>query len=218
MSKVRSVSVLAAGAVVALAIGGTALAASADDSAVSPETGVRVSASPSASAGSGSAGIGVAAAREIAVRAAGGGRVTSVEAETEHGRAVWDVDVLFRGVEHDIDVDRGTGAVLRHRIGSGGAAVARVSKAPAADDRGGDRDRGGDDPAGDDHGGDRGDGGGHGSDDLAGDDRGGDGAGSDDSSTHDIDDDRGGDRGGNGSDDEGDDRGGDDHGGHGSDD
>ena len=46
---------------------------------------------------------------------AGGGRVTDVERETEHGRAVWDIEVQRGGVEHDIDVDRATGDVLRHR-------------------------------------------------------------------------------------------------------
>jgi hypothetical protein len=55
--------------------------------------------------------------------------VESVERETEHGRAVWDVDVIVNGVEHDIDVDRSTGAVTRHRV-------------KATGDKGGD-DRGG---------------------------------------------------------------------------
>ena len=109
------------------------------------------SSSPSASApssGGGSA-ISAAQARTIALRAAGGGRVTDIERESEHGRAVWDVEVYRGGVEHDIDVDRATGDVLRHRT-------------DRDDDRGGDdRGRGGDD---DDHDDDHGSGG-HGSDD-----------------------------------------------------
>jgi uncharacterized membrane protein YkoI len=41
--------------------------------------------------------------------------VTDAERETEHGRAVWDIEVQKGAVEHDIDVDRATGDVLRHR-------------------------------------------------------------------------------------------------------
>jgi hypothetical protein len=117
----------------------------------------------------------VAAAKAIAIRVAGGGRVTKVESEVEHGRAVWDVDVLVKGVEHDIDVDQETGTVTRHRVeGSvgGGAAKARVSQEAGDDDH---RNRGGHEAgddhggrgseAGDDHGGDDHSSGGHGSDD-----------------------------------------------------
>jgi hypothetical protein len=100
-------------------------------------------------------------ARAIALRAVGGGRVTGIESETEHGRAVWDVDVVAFGVRHDIDVDSSTGTVLRHRIkGSSG----NDDRRGGGDDRGrDDRGRGGhgsDDQGGDDHGS-----GGHGSDD-----------------------------------------------------
>jgi uncharacterized membrane protein YkoI len=41
--------------------------------------------------------------------------VTDAERETEHGRAVWDIEVQRGSVEHDIDVDRATGEVLRHK-------------------------------------------------------------------------------------------------------
>jgi uncharacterized membrane protein YkoI len=85
--------------------------------------------------------ISVDLATSIAVRVAGGGQVIKLEGEFEHGRAVWDVDVLVDGVEHDIDVDRATGTVIRHRI--------------KAADLG----------RGDDHGGDDNGSGGHGSDD-----------------------------------------------------
>jgi uncharacterized membrane protein YkoI len=70
--------------------------------------------SPSTSAPAGGSAVSVAQAKAIAISAAGGGRVTKVERETEHGRAVWDVEVISGGIEHDIDVDRQTGAVLRH--------------------------------------------------------------------------------------------------------
>ena len=60
-------------------------------------------------------GISADQARKIALKAAGGGRVTDIERETEHGRAVWDVEVQRGNVEHDIDIDRQTGDVLRHK-------------------------------------------------------------------------------------------------------
>jgi hypothetical protein len=132
--------------------------------------------------------VSVDAAKSIAIRTAGGGRVTKVESETEHGRAVWDVDVLLKGVEHDIDVDRATGSVLRHRLATANANNRNhAATTEPGDDRGdranepgddrGDRaaepgdDRGHGTEAGDDHGG-------HGNE--AGDDHGSGGHGSDD--------------------------------------
>jgi uncharacterized membrane protein YkoI len=153
MIRLRTASALAAGAVAALAIGGTALAAGGDPadpavdmssdgnvisapapSAATPDSAVPSSA-PSSSASSAGT-ISLDAAKAIAVKAAGGGSVESAEQETEHGRAVWDVDVLVNGVEHDIDVDRATGEVLGHETDSD------------ADDRGPDSD----DDDSDDHG------------------------------------------------------------------
>ncbi|MFI6262259.1 PepSY domain-containing protein [Micromonospora sp. NPDC051006] len=52
-------------------------------------------------------------AGEIALARAGGGRIVEVEAEQEHGRPVWSVEIVAGGTEHDIDVDRDSGAVLR---------------------------------------------------------------------------------------------------------
>jgi hypothetical protein len=197
MIKIRRASAIAAGAVAVLAIGGTAaLAAGADDPAPSrsSDDGFSVpmapdgdplpaattdDSAPSSSAPSSSVppatapparselSISIDRARSIAVRVAGGGQVIKVEDEFEHGRAVWDVDVLVNGVEHDIDVDRATGTVVRHRIKGAGAVAGRD---------------GADDPAnhdaGDDHGGNRGSG--HGSDDTGSDDNGSGGHGSDD--------------------------------------
>jgi len=178
MITLRTVSTLAVGVAAALALGGTALAAGADDpaptgssddrggavemlpngdpvptgsadddstSAPAPATTTPGAASPAA--------VDIAAARAIALRAAGGGKVTSIESETEHGRAVWDVDVVTGGVRHDIDVDRSTGTVLRHRIKASGGIATRSS----VDDA---RAGGSDDSGSDDHGR-----GGHGSDD-----------------------------------------------------
>jgi peptidase YpeB-like protein len=202
MIKIRRASAIAAGAAAVLAIGGTAaLAAGADDPSPGPSSDDRVSVpmapdgdplatpsaddSPSPSSSSlppanSALSISIERARSIAVRVAGGGRVVKVEGEVEHARAVWDVDVLVKDVTHDIDVDRATGTVTRHRVIGANGGVS------------------GDDPvghdAGDDRGGDRG-----GSDDGvnhdAGDDRGGDRGGSDDGVNHD---DHGGNRGGGG--------------------
>ncbi|MEV7627409.1 PepSY domain-containing protein [Actinoplanes sp. NPDC089786] len=201
MNKVRKVTAITVGAVAALAVGGAALAAGADDpspeatsgavtmlpngdvaeptatesagASPSPSSSTDDSPNPSSSASSSSAssspsssspssrsatsaaGIGIDRARAIAIRAAGGGRVESVERETEHGRAVWDVDVIVNGVEHDIDVDRSTGAVTRHRVKGSDDDRGRSG----SDDRGG---HGSDDKGGDDRGGRHG---GHGSDD-----------------------------------------------------
>ncbi|WP_436529014.1 PepSY domain-containing protein [Actinoplanes sp. HUAS TT8] len=218
MFKIRTAVFVATGALAALGVAGTALAA---------DGGFSASASPSASATSsvrGSAAVSVEAAKEIAVRVAGGGFVESVERETEHGRPVFSVDVIVDGVEHDVYVDRANGEVLRHRI-KGGADV-RVSPSSSAtprtsasshaepgDDKGGLRTRGteaGDDngglrtrgtEAGDDNGGSRtrgteaGDDNGGSRAREAGDDHGGRGRGSDDKGG----DDHG--RGGHGSDD-----------------
>jgi hypothetical protein len=208
MIKIRRASAIAVGAVAALAIGGTAaLAAGADDPSPSPSSDDRVSVPmapdgdplvtpsaddsssapvPSSSSlppASSALSISIERAKSIAVRVAGGGRVVKVEGELEHGRAVWDVDVLVKGVTHDIDVDRATGTVTRHRVTGAQTGVSGDDPAnhDAGDDHGGARD-GSDDgvnhDAGDDHGGNRG--GGHGSDDRGGDDHGSGGHGSDD--------------------------------------
>jgi hypothetical protein len=162
MIRLRTASALAAGAVAALAIGGTALAAGGDPSnqavgtlpngdvapalAPSPSSpdstapaSITPSSAPSSSASSPEA-ISLDAATQIAVKAAGGGSVESAERDTEHGRAVWDVDVLVNGVEHDIDVDRATGEVLRHETGSDSDDHGRGSDDDGADDEDGDDD------------------------------------------------------------------------------
>lgn len=52
-------------------------------------------------------------ASDIALGWAGGGRVTEIEAEREHGRPVWDVELVKDGVEHEVSIDRNTGAILK---------------------------------------------------------------------------------------------------------
>ena len=92
--------------------------------------------------------------RKIALERTGGGEVTEVERELEHGRPVWDVELVRDGVEYEVDVDRETGEVLRFEAdgrdddddrGRGGRDDDRWD-----DDRWDDDDRGRDD-----HGGDR---------------------------------------------------------------
>ncbi len=71
---------------------------------------------PSWAGSSGTASVSRSDAERIAVRAAGGGRVTKVEREAEHGRPVYKVEVQVGGAEHDLYIDRETGAVLRHKV------------------------------------------------------------------------------------------------------
>ncbi|MEU1811861.1 PepSY domain-containing protein [Micromonospora aurantiaca (nom. illeg.)] len=52
-------------------------------------------------------------AGEIALARVGGGRIVEVEAEQEHDRPVWSVEIVDGNTEHDIDVDRDNGTVLR---------------------------------------------------------------------------------------------------------
>ena len=101
------------------------------------------------------AGVAISAeqAAQLALAHVGGGTVTQIERELEHGRMEWKVRVMAGGKRFDVRVDAATGAITR----------------VDADDRGDDR-RGGDD--GDHHGGNSGPGGG-GDDDDHYDDHGG---------------------------------------------
>ena len=135
MKRKRFVGVLAAGSLAALGVAGTALASGSDGARPAPAAAASARAELSLSA---------AVAKGIAVRAAGGGTVESVEREVEHGRAVWDVDVLRAGVEHDIDVDAVSGAVLRHRIDDDGVGDDRGRAAEPGDDHGRGREAGDD--------------------------------------------------------------------------
>jgi uncharacterized membrane protein YkoI len=56
------------------------------------------------------------AAADAALKAVPG-RVTSADFETEHGKAVWEVDVAGEdGSEHEVTVDAGNGGVLAERV------------------------------------------------------------------------------------------------------
>jgi uncharacterized membrane protein YkoI len=45
----------------------------------------------------------------------GGGTVTRIESEFEHGRAVWKVRIVKNGVRYDVHVDKATGAITRSK-------------------------------------------------------------------------------------------------------
>ncbi|MFI7487930.1 PepSY domain-containing protein [Micromonospora echinaurantiaca] len=61
----------------------------------------------------GAEGVSQQRAGEIALASAGGGRITEIEAEQEHGRPVWSVEIIAGQTEHEVDVDRETGAVVK---------------------------------------------------------------------------------------------------------
>ncbi|MFI6823801.1 PepSY domain-containing protein [Micromonospora sp. NPDC050187] len=52
-------------------------------------------------------------AEEIALAKVGGGRVVEVEAEKERGRKVWSVEIVNGSTEHEVDVDRADGSVVK---------------------------------------------------------------------------------------------------------
>jgi uncharacterized membrane protein YkoI len=169
--KRTSMVAAAIGAAAVLGLSGSAMAA-ADDrpapvslkaSPSSDDNGRDSSRTPSPSPSSRS-GLGGGLTRDEATRAAlratGGGSVSHVEAEYEHGRAVWKVRVLVRGVRHDLDLDRKNGKVTRHDVKK--TSVAKKVTATHTKSRADDRGRGRDDKGYDDHGGH---GHGHGSDD-----------------------------------------------------
>lgn len=110
--------------------GGTALAAAtaAPTATDTPETsgspsantpsGTPSSGPPSAgtpSTGGAPAGSAVDEQRagEIALARAGGGQIVEVEAEQEHGRPVWSVEIVAGDTEHEVDVDRDNGSVVK---------------------------------------------------------------------------------------------------------
>ncbi|MBO3743412.1 PepSY domain-containing protein [Actinoplanes flavus] len=109
MNRKATAAVFATGSLIVLGFGGAALAGGADDGRPP------AFASPSVTAPAGGE-VTADEARAIALRAVPGGTVESVERDTEHGRLVWDVDVIEGGVEHDLDVDATTGEITSHQI------------------------------------------------------------------------------------------------------
>ncbi|GAA2184494.1 PepSY domain-containing protein [Micromonospora lupini] len=96
-----------------------------DDSATTAApgaTGTPTAETPSGTPSSGSSSAGTAPAGsavdekragEIALARAGGGQIVEVEAEQENGRPVWSVEVIAGDTEHEVDVDRDNGSVVK---------------------------------------------------------------------------------------------------------
>jgi uncharacterized membrane protein YkoI len=161
--KRTSMILLSAGALVA-AVTGTALAggnqdatparsASSARTATAPETTTEtpthvttadVTVTPTQTlAPTAAAGPSVSSGRagDIALARVGGGTITEVESEVEHGRTAWSVKILRNGGRYEVYVDRSNGAIIR-------------AEGESDDGRGGGDDRTGtDDHGGDHHGG-----------------------------------------------------------------
>ncbi|MEU1606397.1 PepSY domain-containing protein [Micromonospora matsumotoense] len=52
-------------------------------------------------------------AGEIALAKAGGGQITEIERERENGRPVWSVEIIDGDTEHEVEVDRENGSVVK---------------------------------------------------------------------------------------------------------
>ncbi|MEV1320333.1 PepSY domain-containing protein [Micromonospora arborensis] len=137
-------------------VGGTALAAvTADPTATdapgasgtpssgtpssTPSSGAPSSGTPSAGTAPAGSAVDEKRAGEIALAKAGGGQIVEVEAEQEHGRPVWSVEIVAGDTEHEVDVDRDNGSVVK------------AEQEPVDDDdRSGDDDQSDDDSSDDD--------------------------------------------------------------------
>ncbi|MFE9188046.1 PepSY domain-containing protein [Micromonospora sp. NPDC007208] len=103
--------------------GGTALAAATvaptatDAPSAGTPSGTPSAGTPSGTPSAGGAPAGGAVdekrAGEIALAKAGGGQIVEVEAEQEHGRPVWSVEIVAGDTEHEVDVDRDNGSVVK---------------------------------------------------------------------------------------------------------
>ncbi|MFS8204257.1 PepSY domain-containing protein [Streptomyces sp. CWNU-52B] len=174
-----SLVLLTSGALVA-AVAGTALAGGSDDTSpargtssatasAAPSPGVPTAsaddtAGPAATA-SGSTSVSGRRAGELALARVGGGTISRIEAEQEHGRAVWNVRIVKSGDRYDVHVDRSSGEITRSRAKDGDGRGDDTSGGRQSlsgsddhgrhhdDDGGGDdRHRGGDDEDGGRHG------------------------------------------------------------------
>jgi uncharacterized membrane protein YkoI len=160
MNSTRIATVAAAAAIGLFALGSTALAVGNDTSTTAPVlptvltgTALDRSTSPTTAATAPATTIDPDQAAGIALVRVGGGRVTGIERELEHGRTEWKVRIATAGTEHEVRVDAGSGAVTRHKTDT------RTTRDNGrGDDQ--DNDRGRDDDH-DDHGRGRDDGPGH---------------------------------------------------------
>lgn len=58
-------------------------------------------------------GIGTARAMEIALEKIGGGQITSIKLERDHGQQIYEVEGLYDGYEYEIEIDARTGEILK---------------------------------------------------------------------------------------------------------
>ncbi|MEV4725472.1 PepSY domain-containing protein [Micromonospora humida] len=133
--KRTSLLLAAAGGAAVLAVTGTAIGVSAAERAPGPTatattapapvdpTVAPTTATPGGTPTAGTPGGGTAPATddavsqqragEIALAKVGGGRITEVEREQEEGRPVWSVEIINGDTEHEIDVDRENGGIVK---------------------------------------------------------------------------------------------------------
>ncbi|MEU7616382.1 PepSY domain-containing protein [Micromonospora rifamycinica] len=76
-------------------------------------------------------------AGEIALAKVGGGQITEIEREQEAGRPVWSVEIVNGDTEHEVEVDRDSGSVVKSEQEK---ADDRSGRDDDADDRDDDRD------------------------------------------------------------------------------
>ncbi|KAB1934424.1 hypothetical protein F8271_23525 [Micromonospora sp. ALFpr18c] len=82
-------------------------------SSATPSGATPSGATPSTSSAPASGAVDQQRAGEIALARAGGGQIVEVEAEQEHGRPVWSVEIVAGNTEHEVDVDRDNGTVVK---------------------------------------------------------------------------------------------------------
>ncbi|RQX01703.1 PepSY domain-containing protein [Micromonospora inaquosa] len=108
---------LAAATVAPTATGAPETTGSASAPSGTPSSGTPSAGTPSGTPSTGSAPAGSAVdekrAGEIALAKAGGGQIVEVEAEQENGRPVWSVEIVAGDTEHEVDVDRDNGSVVK---------------------------------------------------------------------------------------------------------
>ncbi|MGV9213998.1 PepSY domain-containing protein [Micromonospora sp. RB23] len=134
----RPDTTLAAATVAPTADSTTAAPATADPSSTGTPSGTPTSGAPSAGGAPAGTAVDEKRAGEIALAEAGGGQIVEVEAEQEHGRQVWSVEIVAGDTEHEVDVDRENGSVVE-------AEQEPVDHDDDADDKDDDADDDGDD-------------------------------------------------------------------------
>ncbi|WBB47387.1 PepSY domain-containing protein [Verrucosispora sp. WMMA2044] len=91
----------------ATAPGPTGTTATADPTSVAPSTPAQTQPATEGDA------VSRERAGEIALAQAGGGRITETDRDEENGRAIWEVEIVNGGTEHEIDVDRQSGEIVK---------------------------------------------------------------------------------------------------------